>query len=457
MASEHVIPARRAKIGRAVLVLMIGAPLVVDMATGALGKNVPIPVIGLSPSEIVRGGLFIGAAYVAVTRLGSIYTKVKLFVLTLGLAGLVAPMAVGLLGGSSREFMFDLEYLLKVLHGPLLILLVLEIVRRWELAYSDVYRALAVVGGIIGFLQLVAMTAGIGEATYAEARKGFFGFGGLYTGKNDMSVVLIVTMVSSVYLATRDKNVVGFGVLMLNAAALYLIGTRAATLSVLIVLPALLWYLWFRQAVSLEGVLAGVVLLMVGAGATYLLGLRTIERVQSVEWQESRYESLAEGDMPRALKVAVGLETIAQRGLAENAFGEGALAFQTDIARRLGSVEDRKLAEVDWVDLAGAHGWIFAVLLYSGWLYLLARVVIGGGVGSGASRASCVVSLSLVLFHASVAGHALTSAVVGGAVAPILGIAYAGLALGGVHTDSVAIWPSAARSAPGARIAGDVA
>ncbi len=82
--------------------------------------------------------------------------------------------------------------------------------------------------------------------------------------------------------------------------------------------------------------------------------------------------------------------------------------------------EGRALAEVDWMDLYGAHGIFFTVALYAFYLWLLIRLRQVERVYGKGAKWTLVLMAGIYVTHATLAGHAFASPIPTGTVAPVL-------------------------------------
>lgn len=394
------------------LYFLVASPLVVDFLSGWLrtvGVDTPV-----TPSDLWRGVL-LAAGVIAVTlpaarRIASLRNRAV--ILGVAAAGI---MFGHFFGGQALRF-YDVEYIAGVIYGPMVAVLYWMCFRSVPMGDRPqlAVRSVAITGSVIGLLLIVSKISGYGHLTYdSEYGSQLGAWAGFFSAVNDTSLVMVICLIGAV--TSILNRLSWFGVLLtgLNAAGLYLLGTRTAVLGGVVALvgvPLLSSVLGSSGARRKGSAIAGTILVVVFAlGYTY----KNWQRVAQVPWAVVSYETVISGQVPRAPFIEAGIEVAREHPAQFTIAGFTPHGWREKLAGRIYRTE-RKSAEVDWLDQAGSLGVMFCIGLYWFYVYYLLRSI---RWLRGSYRIFCALSLGIFLVHSLLAGHTMASTVVGGIIA----------------------------------------
>lgn len=410
--------APRISVAFAILLLTVPGIIVVDMGIGFLQGDPGGPTPRLSLGQVVRGGLF-GAGVLSLVVLGPRRLWGVRFTCAalLGL-GLVSSISGAALRPGSMELLFDLRQLFRALFGPLFIVLLTAVFLRFGVRGRSVLAAMAWYGAIAGFMIVGLRVTGVGLQTYGEYSEAFAGY---FAAPNDTGLAMLLSLAGSFYLLMRYRLWRHAVTSFVTASGLLVLGTRAAVFGVILV-PGLVLVTNSGSLFSRRRWLSSLVLSVVCLLGMFGYAAYQESRLQRDRYQAERLAQLAAADFGRIYLAGRALTYMESRPTVANVLGEGAHDY------RRGDEEQRTkgndlLAEVDWVDLLGAYGVLFTLLLYGFYVHFLIRREWTKRVPDPRIRSVLVVALLVYLAHASVAGHALTSPTPSGVLAPILAYA----------------------------------
>jgi hypothetical protein len=146
--------------------------------------------------------------------------------------------------------------------------------------------------------------------------------------------------------------------------------------------------------------------------------------IQTETYQQQKLQALADNPFVRGIRVLAALDHVRGRPVQEDIIGEGFVSYTLGVAGKFGQNVEGVLAEVDWMDLYGAYGILFAIALHLFYFDSLrwarrARLALG----QTAARTS-MLAIAWFLLHGAVAGHALTGTIPAGTLAPILAMGW---------------------------------
>jgi hypothetical protein len=410
---------------RVFVIGLLPSLVVLDLLNGVLHSGAA--TLGgelASPGQLGRG-LVLGLALgVAVLVRAPQLRRLKWAILTIALLGLVGPAVGQSESGSVADLAREGVWLAKVLYAPALVLLFVVAYRRGGISLRDVFLVMTLVGLVTAASIGVAGALGIGQATYPLQG---VGFKGVFISQNDVGLTLGLSLFATIelFVVARQVRFLAAGVVMIVAMAA--LSTRAAAVAAvvapLLVLtvnaPALLGTIRRRWQVALTtGVVA---VLLAGVTSWEIYALRTHA------FQRSRFQQVAEGQvvLVRGIYLLGALEYLAHRPVWQDVTGEGQMAFETHVARVLGAPLTHAAPEVDWIDLFGGYGLLFSIVIYWFYIGLFRRARVVALVYGRSVKLVVQLILAWFLMHSVIAGHALTTVMAAGTLAPLLAyIAY---------------------------------
>jgi hypothetical protein len=416
------LPLARWLSGRVLLFLLVPGLLSVDLINGALNPpgrsgGAPAAAAQVSPGTIIRGLLILIAVVLVLRVRAHGLSAMKRGFLVLAAGGVLGPLLGYLSGGSLHDAMADLMDLSKILYAPGMIVVFALLYRRTSLRLEDVLGAIALTGAFAGLSIVATHLLGIGVATYVWQQTGFKG---LFISQNELGLTMGISLFAAVQalLATGRIRYLFAG--LATVPGMLLLGTRAAALGAFIAPTAVLAvnaprFLWKRERL---GTVALTMLLCVGLLAG---GLWEYYIVREERFQQEKFEQLASQDvlLVRGILVLGAVQYVAKRSSVSDLLGEGRVRYERGVARALGLPVPGKAAEVDWLDLFGAYGAVFAVLLYAYYGSFVKRSRILDPAYGKSVRLTALMMLGWLVAHSLVAGHAL-GPMPAGTLAPLL-------------------------------------
>jgi len=337
--------------------------------------------------------------------------------LVLAACGVLGPLLGYLRGGSLHDVMADLMDLSKILYAPGMILVFALVYRRMSLPLEDVLAAIALTGAFAGLSIVVTNVLGIGLATYMWQQTGFKG---LFISQNELGLTMGISLFAAVQalLATGRFRYVLAG--LATVPGMLLLGTRAAALGAFIA-PMAVLAVNARRFLSKGNRLGTVALTMLLCVGLLVGGLWEYYIVRQERFQQEKFEQLASEDLllVRGILVVSAVHYLAKRPSVSDLLGEGRVRYERGVARALDLTVPGKAAEVDWLDLFGAYGAVFAVLLYAYYVSFVKRSRILDRAYGKPVRMTALMMLGWLVAHSLVAGHAL-GPMPAGTLAPLL-------------------------------------
>ncbi len=392
------------------LIALIPFLLVSDILYGGLDYyGIILPV---SPGIIFRGGVLL-CAMVFILRYSHIIGPRLLFWIGSLTLSIVPSIMVGVV--SSQSILLDLVSVAKILYLPLVTCLFIVIIKRYQIQQNELLRFIQYAAYILGFFILISPQLGIQRESYGDYA---YGSKGIFFAGNDITLALGLALIAAGYnLVLIRFSWLKLILLILCAYACIQIGTRAS-LGVLmgIAFTTIICLIWSHQApdssnsAAIRKIKKWIVTTLILVTMSMLL-LYGLDKQQENIYQQQKLEQIVQGDLPRTLLIQAGSKYIAERSDWYNLIGEGADSFQRGIATYYPGDRGRKAIEVDWMDIYGAHGFIFTVLIHLFILLVLIRSI-HRFIIKRDSLHGLIASASILYLGQSIfAGHALTSPV----------------------------------------------
>ena len=362
--------------------------------------------LSVTPGIVLRGGVLAVAAYYAITRRRWADPLLRNF--TLVLVVLAQPSTIiSLLAGPQP--LADLVALAKALYFPFVTLLLAIWIHQWRLPADLLLRYVEYSAYFLGMALFVSQVLGINRQTYGDYAYGNLG---VFYAQNDMTLAFGLALLAASYrLVFARFSWFRLLLLVLSGYACMQIGTRAALLAVMAAALAPIVCL-LRAPVKNKSSKRLMINFLVGALLLTSLGFLLVEALhkqQEHRFQQQKLESLVQGEHPRSSLIKAGADQLAAHDPIYDLTGEGMSRFQTEVANRFDPNRTTRFVEVDWMDLLGAFGWPFTILLH----LLLLWALIGSGwqfwkIGIP-TQGLAAAGMLLYLGQSALAGHALTS------------------------------------------------
>ena len=156
------------------------------------------------------------------------------------------------------------------------------------------------------------------------------------------------------------------------------------------------------------------------------VAIKGYEDIIESKYQRNKYEDMISGNLPRQVLIDAGQSVILERNIWQNIFGEGAIPYFHDVyllfhERR---VSNTRRVEVDWIELLGAYGILFTLLIHFSLLLILLYAIKLFFAEKKPELGIIMVMIFLYLGHSFFAGHAIVSPIVNTVMAAALGILF---------------------------------
>lgn len=408
------------RVGETLVLLMIPGLLLLDLANGLIGAGKGIAGSLVTPGDLGRGVLLIVGLASVLTIRGRYLRDLQRWLLALSCLGLIGPASALFGHGDLAGFAYDMEELCKTLYGPVLIVLFLLIFLRFRVRTWYLFSVICVWGALAGSCLIIFQSLGIGSGTYEQFSSAHKG---LFIAQNDLGLGLAISLAISTYQLVYRPGLIRLCAFLVTIGGMFVLGTRVAIVGA-VAIP-LLVILVIRPKSS--GVHSPLRRLAFGGFLIVIVTCIAYQEARSVEdqsYQLQKFTQLSEGEFTRVALLASAFSYTFEMGLWSSLFGEGANRYQRGVAGQLALPENKGLAEIDWLDLWGAQGLLFAIVLYS--FYTLSLVHCAKARFSDAPTLRWLLGLvvGLYILHATLAGHAMWSPLPSGVVAPIAALGW---------------------------------
>ena len=363
----------------------------------------------ISPGIIIRGGLFFFAVFFIVKNFEARYES--LIIWSVLLLILVFPgLLIGLWFG--RDPFYDLQFLLKALYLPIVAIFLAVMFDRTRVSKDEVMAYIEYAAYFLGLTLLLSQQLGIERATYGDYA---FGNTGIYYAQNDFTLAFGLSLLAACYKMIFIKfSLYKLLPLLASFYACIQIGTRASLLIMLIIAIVMVIALLVSkgsESKRLSTLLAkylGFLFVVTAIGFFLYKGLQW---QTEHSYQEQKINDLQSGLLPRVALMDASYQYYISRSDIFYFLGEGADSFHRGVAQYFPSKGDRRIVEVDLIDLGGAHGVPFTFLLYAFCFFVL----FGSIRRFFQERDTVWVFVSaatfLYIMYSLFVGHALTSAI----------------------------------------------
>lgn len=394
-----------------VLWAMVPGSVVVDSLVGLLGQAGDGAGLTGSAAQLFRGGwLLVGvSALVVFPR----FARLRLFVfvlLTLGVAGLT----VGVAGGTS-DIGFDVLQLSRILFGPLAVVGWAAVFWLGGVSADAVVRSVCAYGALAGLLLGGLWLAGVGLPTFGDYSSGVAGF---FYAPNDAGVAMLLSLAASTSLFVRRRRLWALVAAGLTVFGLALLGTRAGLIGSALV-PGMVLVLE-RRSILRASASSLLIVGLLGAGLAAAMTFQAA-RLSADPYMAGRLAALAAGDLGRVRLARRALTSWVESPPLHVMVGGGAATYRWPGAGPRNPDTDL-LAEVDWVDVLGSHGLLMVILLHGFYIAFWFWRRGSADLLESAAASALAIGLLVYLGHASVAGHAVSSPMASGVLAPLMAI-----------------------------------
>jgi len=367
------------------------------------GYSLPV-----TPGVLMRGSLLaISFVYVVLY-----YNKLPLSLriwLFLILSSVLPSILVRLESGGGISY--DLLILSKTIYFPILTMFMVLLVSQGKLSHLTIVKYIEYSAYVLGLSLLISQVLGISRPTYGTYA---YGSTGIFYSQNDMTLAFGLALLAAAYRVIVVKfSLIRLLMVVLSAYACLQIGTRASLGVVLATgLTTVALVLWNRSVsrsyiVKISKATSGFALL---AGLSVMV-LSSLGQQMEFGYQQKKLEQIQKGEFPRQLIVDAGMRQITNRPAIANYTGEGADSFFKGTSSYYHTSDDdgRKSVEVDWVDLLGAFGIFYTVIIY---LFALIPCIYGAWRFLGYREADLGLMSAasfLYLAYSTTVGHAFVT------------------------------------------------
>jgi hypothetical protein len=399
----------------AILLILLPGIYTSDLFYGCLNLSGYTGVI--TPGVVIRGGIFLWAVVWSVKYRRHIGKRLCFLCWSLLLLALLGPIISFFETLNGSALAIDVNGIAKVLYWPFVMLLFIVLIKRYRMTDLDIFAFVEYAAYFLGCSLLLMQLFSIGKLTYGDYA---YGSTGIFHAQNDLTLALGIALVPAAYRNIKNPSLVRIVLLIAAMSGCVGIGTRAS-LAVVIIVPAaatfvMLWsknrsHAGKRDFTRKMGTV--VIIGVLGIGASWAV-FHAVQREMEYGHQQKKFESLASGELPRLLLIRSGVEYFGSRDFIYDLLGEGRYRYERGVYNFCYPgvhVQDdqRRMAEVDWMDLYGAYGIIFAILLHGFYLALLFGVSKDFILRKSASDGLAGTMILIYLGHSVLAGHALVS------------------------------------------------
>lgn len=366
---------------------------IADTVNGALLKGGASTL--LSVGVLYRFALLALCVFYILGNINKRYLVALLFYSAVGLFSVIMHSVLGLcdsIGG-------DLNEMLLFLMTPLLAFTLLSLPCEREERASIIDRILDNLQVVAPLTILIPYALGLGYSTYSTSGGGFVGYKAFYYATNGITLMLISLFARSAYVFFREKNVKPGIVLILNLAALFLIGTKSALLMLAVSFLLALYCVYGKRLFSLS--LRVVCVLVVAAVVGYLLSDVISQHLNPIlnRWNYF-YGTVYQGDLIAAL-TSGRTGRIAQHAALMQTSPSDLVSFLFGIGDTAGILS---ICEMDYFDVFFEFG-------FFGLLFLIVFIVFCLKLFTGKRTNSFFLLLTLFfLVYALVVGHVFNNA-----------------------------------------------
>jgi hypothetical protein len=406
----------------AILLILLPGLFLADILHGLLlfnGMTMPVSLL-----SVVRGAVLLAAVLLIILNRESLPPK-YLYLIALLLMFAVPGVATSLFRYEvSYDLFYEARELSKVLYGPILVLMYFVLIHKLRISTTRLLLFIEYTAYFVGVSLLVMQVLGIG---YSEGQ-GSIWAKGFFSSQNDISLALALLLSVAVYNNITNPGVVRFVLMLMSLSGLALIGQRVALASVVLIPIAVLAVLIYgksstwsggRKKRSLSLVIPFSVLTLVMTG---YLGYKNIDKLSR---PITKVISNIEGYGQRFELFEVGKHRLQRRSTVEKVFGEGATSYQKWIYKIYVQKPPGgyRLVEMDWMDLYGAYGFTFVVLIYSILIYVWIRLLHSFIRNRCPETGLFLLMVSLYILTSLVVGHALSGPMPTSVIAPVIAVA----------------------------------
>ncbi len=328
-----------------------------DVLYGAMqlyGLNTPV-----SPGIALRGLVLVASIYFLLMRTQFIDRRLLIWIVTIIISSLPG-LVIGIFQG--QDLFFEFTAYAKILYMPLVAGLLSILIKRYSVDPDKVIRFIEYTAYVLGIALLISQAIGIEKKTYGDYA---FGSTGVFHAQNDLTLAFGLGLLASTYrLVIFRFSWFRLSLLILSIYACLQIGTRASLAVVIIAgISAIAYLFWGSSTRSyiLRWIIGLSIIVVAVSMVTYFFS-----KQMEFDYQKKKFETIAQGEFPRMSLADAGFQHLAERFLIYDIFGEGVDTFQRGVAENFNNITnfDRRLVEVDWIDLFGYYGIIFVLIFH---------------------------------------------------------------------------------------------
>ncbi len=376
---------------------------------------------GVHLGPMIRGFIYLLAMAALTFRIRWGWPTLVAVILVILISGMALVRGV-MWGWDPLLLISEVQWLFRVTFGPIVLLAILDAVRRGVVSSSSIMRITVWLVVIVSLLVIVPSLLSFGRQTYSWG----IGNTGLLIGQNETGLALAVAIPPLLWLGfTRSKVM-----LVPYAFACFastMLGTRFG-----LVAPALLTcgtvIVLLRGQFSFKssghgnsailswwlGGVAQLILVIAAVGVTVYLA-------NASPHQFRKLERMLNGDVNRGAIAEPAIQELMSSPDLLWSVGPGRASVQYGLAQRMNSEDELRAIEVDWIDLAAGIGapaamFVGALILTTMGIWCAVWIASGSmllGIG--------LLSAGAYMTHAVLAGHAIGSVIPSTMLALVIG------------------------------------
>ena len=380
--------------------------------------------VSISPGIVLRGFLLAVSMYMILIRIRFVEHQLLVWIILLIISSLPG-LLIGALEG--QDLSFEITVYAKVLYMPLIAGLLSILINRYSIESDKIIRFIEYTAYILGIILLTSQIMGLEKKTYGDYA---FGSKGIFHAQNDLTLAFGLGLLASTYrLVVAHFSWFRLILLILSIYACLQIGTRASLAVVIISGISVIIYLFWgsipnairnRKSRSRNWVISLSIVI-----ATILMATYFLSKQLEFDYQRKKFETITQGEFPRMTLADAGFHHLEERFLVYDLLGEGVDTFQRGVAQHFNNPSanfDRRVVEVDWMDLFGYYGIVFVFILHSFVIFIFLGALFRFVVYHNSTYGLIAIASLVYLGHSIVAGHALTTPIPGTVIAAYFSI-----------------------------------
>lgn len=273
---------------------------------------------------------------------------------------------------------------------------------------------------IIGLLNILCLLAGIGLRSYDTAQ---FGYKAFYIDGNGLGVSLIISLSVAIWYAFVKHSVRLWLKVVLISLGTMIIGSRTAIAGTLIIFLFLFLYVAVKKdkliSISFFKRFAIIIIICIIVGGALSGLIYVLSNADSFIVERFTFDSASS---PREKLLSSWDDVMRNYNLFDRIVGKGVVGARESIGHVLGT-QSRSI-EADFHEIILSFGWLFGGLMICSFIYPLFISIFWRKKNKSFLNFTIILSLSIWVGHAFLAGHCFTNVMHAPLIASLLAIGY---------------------------------